>query len=922
MNLYQKGSLWRLWDLHIHTPGTKKNDQFIGSNLEEKWTNYVNTINASEQKISVIGITDYFSVENYFIFLDKISKGEITKQFDLVIPNVELRIYPITGSGKAINIHCIFNPSIAQEIETRFLSSLSFEYGESTYNATKQDLIRFGKAISNKNKLSDEIAYKKGVNQYMVSIEVLRNIFKADQDLKYNTLIVVANGNDGVSGLRKHKDFFEVQTGSVLEPTIESIYQFSDAIFSSNSADRDYFTGMGVDDEAAVIKKTKTLMPCYHGCDAHDNQTVFKPSLDRYCWIKSDPTFNGLKQTLYEPRDRVIIQATQVITKTGYQVIDKIIINHEYIQNAVIELNPGLNCIIGGRSTGKSILLSSITKKLQPTTLVKEDNPQYEQLAKKIANNLKVIWQDEKENNNREIEFFHQGYMVQYSRDIDMFDGLVQSILEEKAESNLFEIFDDFITKNKTTLQSQINHIFSIQEKINSKEQVISDTGDLVGIKTEMSKIQLEITKAKEGLEFSEEDYQIYHDKKEKISLNESEIKKLKSDNLLLNPLSTEKLVQELPSLINFSTDAKDSIIHLYSQVTAKFEEKWNEGVKKIDANIKEKIKTFSSKIESIKEEEIFIKGNLFLDKNQSLKELEEKHTQEQLKKEKIEKLIAEIQELKNNFTTTKTKIIETHKKYYSKANEIANQLTTSFEDLEIKAYPRFLTKKYNSLLHDSINLKSYERKEMASFNSIKNEDYEIEIEEKFNLLLEDKILLKHSYNNRNLIERILAESFYVISYQVIYESDKYNEMSEGKQAFVILKLLLDFSDKKCPILIDQPEDDLDNRAIYNDLVKYLKKKKNERQIILVTHNPNIVVGTDSELVIVANQHGINNKNRNNKKFQYITGSIENSFSLDNSTPFVLEQKGIREHICEVLEGGETAFKKREQRYNIKSLSL
>lgn len=85
--------------------------------------------------------------------------------------------------------------------------------------------------------------------------------------------------------------------------------------------------------------------------------------------------------------------------------------------------------------------------------------------------------------------------------------------------------------------------------------------------------------------------------------------------------------------------------------------------------------------------------------------------------------------------------------------------------------------------------------------------------------------------------------------------------MSEGKTAFVILRLLLDFSTNEYPILIDQPEDDLDNRAIFGDLVTYLREKKIKRQIILVTHNPNIVVGGDAEEIIVANQQGIGSKN-------------------------------------------------------------
>ena len=142
--------------------------------------------------------------------------------------------------------------------------------------------------------------------------------------------------------------------------------------------------------------------------------------------------------------------------------------------------------------------------------------------------------------------------------------------------------------------------------------------------------------------------------------------------------------------------------------------------------------------------------------------------------------------------------------------------------------------------------------------------------------------------------------------------------MSEGKQAFVILKLLLDFSDKKCPILIDQPEDSLDNRAIYNELVTYIKEKKKERQIILVSHNSNVVVSADAENIIVANQEGVNNKNVDRVKFQYINGALEDTKQKDENDDFILSSQGIREHICDILEGGRIAFEKREQKYGFR----
>lgn len=164
----------------------------------------------------------------------------------------------------------------------------------------------------------------------------------------------------------------------------------------------------------------------------------------------------------------------------------------------------------------------------------------------------------------------------------------------------------------------------------------------------------------------------------------------------------------------------------------------------------------------------------------------------------------------------------------------------------------------------------------------------------------------------------MLSTNFFSLSYDIEYEGDDFKKMSDGKKAFVVLKLLLDFSDKNCPILIDQPEDDLDNRAIYNNLVQYLRNKKKFRQVIVATHNPNIVVGADSELVICANQHGEKNINNENKKFQYVSGSLEHTFPKLIEKEEVLESQGIREHVCEVLEGGNIAFKLREKKYSIK----
>ena len=158
--------------------------------------------------------------------------------------------------------------------------------------------------------------------------------------------------------------------------------------------------------------------------------------------------------------------------------------------------------------------------------------------------------------------------------------------------------------------------------------------------------------------------------------------------------------------------------------------------------------------------------------------------------------------------------------------------------------------------------------------------------------------------------------SFGTYHFEIEYQNDSFKQMSPGKKAFVILKLILDFSDSKKPVLIDQPEDSLDNRAIYKDLTSYIKKTKMRRQIIVVTHNPNIVVGGDCENVIIANQSSDDNPNKDGEQFDYKNGSLENDSSTSNSD-YILERYSIKEHVCDILEGGKEAFEKRERKYNI-----
>ncbi len=114
---------------------------------------------------------------------------------------------------------------------------------------------------------------------------------------------------------------------------------------------------------------------------------------------------------------------------------------------------------------------------------------------------------------------------------------------------------------------------------------------------------------------------------------------------------------------------------------------------------------------------------------------------------------------------------------------------------------------------------------------------------------------------------------------------------SSGQKAAAILAFLLCASTE--PLVIDQPEDDLDNALVTDLIVKQIHSHKGKRQILFVTHNPNIVVNGDSELVTV---------------LKFLKGQI----TLDQQGG--LEDSAIRAAVCEIMEGGKTAFERRYQR--------
>jgi chromosome segregation protein len=122
-----------------------------------------------------------------------------------------------------------------------------------------------------------------------------------------------------------------------------------------------------------------------------------------------------------------------------------------------------------------------------------------------------------------------------------------------------------------------------------------------------------------------------------------------------------------------------------------------------------------------------------------------------------------------------------------------------------------------------------------------------------------------------------------------------FEDASAGQQATALLNVLL--NQEGFPLVIDQPEDDIDNRAIEKIIHNFWHSKK-KRQIIISSHNANLVVNGDSELVVSCDYNETSKQTKGHIKFQ---GSIDDS--------------EIRSEITSIMEGGERAFKLRKEKY-------
>lgn len=925
--------------------------------------------------ISVIGVTDYMSIDGYEkLFAEKSSCGRLSS-VDLLIPNIELRMMPPTSDGKALNLHLLVDPSDEDHIVKikRALNNLKFIYDGQAYGCCREDLIAFGK-VQNPSLNSDEAAYTFGISQFKPDRSVIKKWLEDEKWLRKNTLIGIANGKDGISGLPSG-GFSAIR---------DEILKWSHFVFSGNPSDREHYLGLkaGVCKDE-IIRKYGSLKPCVHGSDAHTVLSLFNPDKDRFCWVKSDPTFHGLRQILWEPEDRVHIGAQPPQPSDRSQQIRNISVSNgsEWFAVDLIELNAGLVAVIGEKGAGKtavadlssfasgypmdhksqssfitkgSIHLSGVKIELEWGGSVRTVGTLIDKPLSTTRQRVRYLSQDFVE---RLCSSDYVGTDLQTAIEEVVFAKLDEVQKEgyssfgelRKARESASNILKESLRGELATLHKEVDRL---QESIDQRASKESSKAEVVRQVEELKKqmpdarqsvdqeVLEKLEKQQHQLKVLEEEIAARSRYRRSIAgARESYAAIRKSTNLEIAKVQKELLDANVPNAIveqlpvNWSNDVdtllQREVDRLDSAIAA---------LKGSEDGPMEPSSVASVQAELAKLKELVAKDevsrNRLLDLQKQISE----------RTATAERLAKEIRNLDDRVIKTlekqKTKQVELYLDVFKALSSDEAGLKELYAPMQDAIDKLGDEMQFSVSVGYLIDAKSWLDRATRFFDGrrsgveAKRQEMERIVETRLvpAWKIGDTSTIKTAFEELlayvdiptfpdkfgtsklsrvELYDWIFSVEHIELSYKIRYSGTELEYLSPGTRgiALLVLYLLMDEDDTR-PLIIDQPEGNLDNASVYKQLVPYLRKAKKRRQIILITHNPNLVVATDAEQIIIATAE--RPKTQPFPRIRYDSGSLEHSVSGTDL--------GIREAVCLLLEGGEDAFKARESRYSLVQL--
>ncbi|GHV69688.1 DNA repair ATPase [Spirochaetia bacterium] len=983
--MFNKGSEWRKWDLHIHTPESGMSNNFGGN-----WDEYVKVLfqTAIENDVAVLGITDYFTIDGYKKIKNDYLNNE-TKLHDLfdeneiikiknirLFPNIEFRLKTIIGTSR-VNYHIIFSDEVSiNDIEENFLHDIEFTYEHYPFEPTnksklkRNNLIELGAKLKKEQPTFTKSNFEVGCQTAVVDDEQIRKILLTKKN-KFNDKYIIAIPVD--------EDLSDISWKGQDHNVRKNYLQLANAFFATNQKTIDFGLGKKHTSEKKFLEEFKSLKPCLCGCDAHScdeikewlGKHILIPNASnsskndiekKITWIKADTTFKGFMQILYEPKERVFIGKKPPTSNKDNYLSSINVPGTYWFPDFEMPLNKGLISIIGPRGSGKTALLDLISIGLNSyegsdaSFIAKADN-----LISKL--NIRSKFNDGN-------EILDVDFRDNWVSDLPSARYLSQQFVEKLCSSNgagkrLITEIENFIfyeleefqrkgTANFTDLrndicleyENEITELIGEIELCSNEVTRISDLKNSVPLKNgEIDALEKEIkaiilpkidneekykTTIKQN-EFTIESQRLtvrLKDIKAKIdlldelhrSISQQNQNLFEKGNEFINRLSPFNLTEEEKSL--FLVSYSNNVFDILSKRKEKLVIEYNQKLGNTEKPEEKTYYWYKKELENI------VKGleNISMDERKYItlnKQIQEKSLKKQNIKDEIDKINKlDISYQQNKRLEKYKKVFESISKECLALSELYSPLekslkTTYDEDIPLSFYIRInvnlkdwidrgneiIDSRNKTKLKDDGGLYEVAKKYLYdSWKSGNPDEILIKMKEFIDKYITHEIrkLLGTGYTTNDLAKWLFSTSHITIDYDIKYEGVSIEKLSPGTRGIVLMILFLkvDRNDIR-PLLIDQPEDNLDPASVYEKLVPYFIEARKRRQIIMVTHNPNLVVGADSDQIIVANS----TKKDDDKLpvFSYIAGGLEN--------------KLIIEKVCSILEGGVSAFELRKKRY-------
>ena len=1013
-----RGSYWRKWDLHIHTPASfhwNGGKRFVQMNMNEKEAAVKKIIDAlNNSEVAAFSIVDYWTFDGYEEIQAYINSGKV-KLTKTVFPGMELRVEaPV---DYRLNVQILLSDLLSRQQRADFKAALRL--GGSGRSISEEALIEFGRGLSadkarkhgfTGNYADDDPQLLRLGSQ---TAEVTReSLVEAKNAIPAGTCLIILpyDTSDGLEKL----DWAQ-------HPCADQYFMQSADIFETRlPGNVDLFLGRRTKANMTFFDNFLKTMggkpkPVISGSDAHKLSDYGSFPGDRVTWIKADPTFEGLKKTLIEPQGRTFIgecpEQLQFIEQRPTKFIDSVSIKKkagsalsEHWFDCNIPINPGLVAIIGNKGNGKSALGETVgllgrTANFEAFSFLSEKRFRQPKNNKATHFEGRMTWisgTEEKESLDRNpdiaayelVKYIPQNHLESLCNELGSteetgFDYELRSVIfshvgDEKrlgqasledligyktTEANkkieilkreLQDITDKIIALEKQASSEHRNRLegalsakqreleshdenkppetprpeasFEQQEEADKLSQQLSDKKaelakadtELTNVRENLSKVNILLSTANRLVE-KIQNFERQTSSFKSSAKSDIEALGLKEEDILKVKISTEPVTSKRSALIAKQAKLEADLKPEDSGSKAAERDKLASELKKIQGMLDAPSKAFEEYLERKARWE---KARKKLVGSETMPESIGYYKAEIARLSKIPTELAAQRDSASKKTKEifreKSRLADTYRELYAPVQEFIDSSPVANEELQLRfdvqisdvgfedGFFSYVSQGVRGTYCGTDDGKKRLRK-LISDSDLESEDGVAKfVQEVVGSLLVDKRDGTTETNVADIVKKgRTAQSLYDYLYGLDYLLPKYSlgisgkhlsELSPGERGALLLVFYLLVDQNDCPLIIDQPEENLDNQTVFNLLVPCIKEAKQRRQIIVITHNPNLAVVCDAEQIIACS---IDKHDGN--RLTYVSGAIENP--------------EINRIIVDILEGTRPAFDNRDAKY-------